>query len=183
MILRKTSKVMAGITSTALMLGISGCSTNSDSYVDTNNVTYEDTTSSSYDTDASSDYSTDTSSDYVSDTDSGYDPSTSSDIDSDTNVDSLNSDNPPDDPNCSGWDWDDEDGIWQCADSESSYYGHSYYGGRYYANKSLLYNSNDFMAYKSSSSFKGGMSSTGGTSSDPVKRSSGFGSGSNSFGG
>lgn len=70
----------------------------------------------------------------------------------------------PDDPSCDDWEWDDDDGVWECDDEYSSHYGHSYYGGRYYSSKSGLYADSSYKSYKSSSSFKGG--------------SSGFGSGS-----
>lgn len=35
----------------------------------------------------------------------------------------------PDDPSCDDWEWDDDDGVWECDDEYSSHYGHSYYGG------------------------------------------------------
>ncbi len=78
----------------------------------------------------------------------------------------------PENTGCSDWEWDYDDGVWECDDYDSHYYGHSYYGGRYYSSKSNLYKSKDYIAYKNSSSFIGG-----GT------KSSGFGSGLKSFGG
>lgn len=78
----------------------------------------------------------------------------------------------PEDLSCSDWEWDYDDGVWECDDYDSQYYGHFYYGGRYYSSKSNLYKSKDYNAYKNSSSFIGG-----------VTKSSGFGSGSKSFGG
>jgi hypothetical protein len=108
----KTKKIVAGISSTALAFGLSGCGTNS-------------------------------------------------------------ADLPPvpDDNACGDWEWDDDDGVWECDDENSSYYGHYFYGGHYYRSKSHLYKNKAFSSYKKSSSFKGG------------KASSGFGSGSRSFGG
>jgi hypothetical protein len=120
----KTSKVMVGITSTALMLGLAGCSSNSQSQ----------------------------------------------------NLPPV-----PKDSSCKDWEWDQDDGVWQCDDGGSSHYGHSYYGGHYYKTKSLLRKSKNYLAYKNSSSFKGGISASEGSSS--VKKSSGFGSGSKSYGG
>jgi hypothetical protein len=65
----------------------------------------------------------------------------------------------PDDRNCRDWDWDDEQGVWQCDDTRSTYYGHYFYGGSYYRNKSSLLKSSSYKSYKSSSSFKGGFGS------------------------
>ncbi|WP_458413381.1 aminotransferase yhxA [Schinkia sp. CFF1] len=82
----------------------------------------------------------------------------------------------PDDSSCSDWEWDMDDGVWECDDGGSSHYGHSYYRGRYYDSKSSLYKSKDYLDYKKSSSFAG-------ISDGSVKKSSGFGSGLKSFGG
>ncbi|MGN7477693.1 aminotransferase yhxA [Solibacillus silvestris] len=71
----------------------------------------------------------------------------------------------PADQSCHDWDWSEEDGVWQCDESRSGHYGSYYYGGRYYKNKSALQSNNDYANYKS------------------VQSSSGFGSGSKSFGG
>ncbi|OLS40491.1 hypothetical protein [Bacillus sp. MRMR6] len=65
----------------------------------------------------------------------------------------------PDDPSCSDWDWDDEQGVWQCDDTTSRHYGHFFYGGMFYRSKSALLNSSAYNSYKSSSSFKGGFGS------------------------
>lgn len=110
----KTKKMMVGISSTALMLGMTGCSAEENAIPD-----------------------------------------------------------PPEDSSCAEWEWDTDDGVWECEDGSSSHYGHYFYGGRYYKGKSALYASKDYAAYKSSSSFKGGTSSGG----------SGFGKGSTSSGG
>jgi hypothetical protein len=99
----KTNKVLAGITTTALMLSISGC---------------------------------------------GPDPQKRPPV--------------PKDESCRDWEWDDEDGVWQCDDSSSRYYGHSYYGGHYYSSKSLLHKSKDYHSYKKSSGFGGGSKYFGG---------------------
>ena len=87
---------------------------------------------------------------------------------------SSNADVPPKptDSNCGDWEWDDDDGAWECDDDTSSYYGHYYHGGYYYGNRSLLLNNKAYKSYKNSSSFKGG-----------VKASSGFGSGTKTSGG
>ncbi|MDQ0230776.1 hypothetical protein [Metabacillus malikii] len=76
----------------------------------------------------------------------------------------------PDDPSCDDWEWEADEGVWECDDYDSSYYGHYYYGGSYYSSKNKLTSSSSYKSYKTSSSFKGG--------------SSGFGSGkSGGFGG
>ena len=67
----------------------------------------------------------------------------------------------PDDPSCDDWEWDDDDGVWECDDLDSGYYGSSYHGGRYYSSKSDLYKSSSYKSYKTSSSFKGGSSGFG----------------------
>ncbi|WP_332650444.1 aminotransferase yhxA [Lysinibacillus sp. 54212] len=78
----------------------------------------------------------------------------------------------PTDQECRDWDWDDDDGVWVCDDSTSTYRGHYFFGGRYYKDKNSLLKSSDYMSYKNGSSFKGGS-----------QTSSGFGSGSKSYGG
>lgn len=124
----KTKKVMTGISSTALMLGLAGCGSGSP------------------------------------------DPYAAVDLPP-----------VPDDQNCMDWEWDLDDGVWECEDSNSGHYGHYYYGGKYYSSKPLLYKSKSYSSYKNSSTFKG-ISSTG-TSKSSSKVSSGFGSGSKSYGG
>lgn len=93
----------------------------------------------------------------------------------------------PQDQECSEWDWDDDDGVWECDEGSSRYYGHYYYGGHYYGSRSALFNSSAYKSYKKGSSFKGSSSSTttksGSRSTSSGKSSSGFGSGSKSFGG
>lgn len=77
----------------------------------------------------------------------------------------------PTDQSCKDWDWSEEDGVWQCDESRSGHYGAYYYGGSYYRNKSDLHSSSDYKNYKNSTNFKA------------TQSSSGFGSGSKSFGG
>nr|WP_295970040.1 hypothetical protein [uncultured Bacillus sp.] len=67
----------------------------------------------------------------------------------------------PDDPSCDEWEWDSDDGVWECDDEYSSHYGHSYYGGKYHTSKTSLHNDSSYKTYKSSSSFKGGSSGFG----------------------
>lgn len=78
----------------------------------------------------------------------------------------------PTDTQCSSWEWDYDDGVWECEDSSSRYLNHYYHGGIYYPNKTSLHKSSSFKSYKGSSNFKG-------------STSKGFGSGSksSSFGG
>lgn len=118
----KTKRMMVGITSTAMMLGLTGC----------------------------------TSAEYVEE-----------DIP-----------DPPEDTSCSDWEWDAEDGVWECDDSTSTYYRSYFYGGTYYKDKKSLYASSAYKTYKSSSSFKGSSGST-----TTTKKTSGFGNGSTSTGG
>jgi hypothetical protein len=65
----------------------------------------------------------------------------------------------PEDTACADWDWDDEQGVWQCDDNNSRYYGHFFYGGAFYRSKSSLLKSPSYKSYQSSSSFKGGFGS------------------------
>ncbi|WP_243290883.1 aminotransferase yhxA [Bacillus sp. FJAT-47783] len=83
----------------------------------------------------------------------------------------------PEDDSCTEWEWDDDDGVWECDDFDSPHYGHYYYGGRTFSSKSSLRKDSAFKSYQSSSSFKGNVGSSKSTSS-------GFGSGSKGgFGG
>ncbi|WP_243385260.1 aminotransferase yhxA [Bacillus kexueae] len=83
----------------------------------------------------------------------------------------------PEDDSCTEWEWDMDDGVWECDDIDSPHFGYLYFMGKAYKSKSSLYGSSDYKAYKGSSSFKG---STSGSTS----KSSGFGSGSKGgFGG
>lgn len=109
----KTRKVMAGITTTALTIGLAGCG------------------------------------------------SDQADIPA-----------PPNEEGCSDWEWDEDDGVWECDDRKSSYFGHYYLAGMFFANKSSLKSSAAYKSYQNSPSFKGGN-----------KTSTGFGTGTNSFGG
>lgn len=79
----------------------------------------------------------------------------------------------PQDSSCSDWEWDSEDGVWECDDSRSPYYGHFLYAGMFYSSKSLLKSSSAYKNYKNSSTFKG---------TSGKKGSTGFGSGSSSTG-
>ncbi|MBI0578859.1 hypothetical protein IEC97_15950 [Neobacillus cucumis] len=65
----------------------------------------------------------------------------------------------PDDKRCADWEWDDDQGVWQCDDTHSGYYHHYYHGGSFFKSKSALHKSSAYKSYKSSSSFKGGFGS------------------------
>lgn len=69
---------------------------------------------------------------------------------------------PPVDDNCGDWEWDEDDGVWECDDSRSSYLGYYYFAGKYFKSKSLLYANSgykDYSAkYKSSTGFGKGSS-------------------------
>lgn len=116
--MRKTQKIIAGLSSTALAFGLTGCGT-------------------------------------------------------DEQAAQPGPDEMPQDSSCAEWEWDSEDGVWECDDSRSPYYGHFFYGGIFYKTKSLLKSSSAYQNYRNSSAFKG----TG-----AQKGSSGFGSGSSSTG-
>nr|WP_233096619.1 DUF3943 domain-containing protein [Fictibacillus halophilus] len=70
----------------------------------------------------------------------------------------------PTDSECQDWEWDEDDGVYECDDTGSRYFGHYYHGGTYYKGKSSLLKSSAYKSYKSSSSFKGGGSGFGGSS-------------------
>ena len=159
-------KVMVGITSTALILGIAGCGDSS-----------QEPTTENWDNNQSS---------------SGAYSGSSSDTSTTYSEDDIPP--APEDQNCADWEWDLDDGVYQCEDGGSSYYHHYYHGGRYYSSKPELYKSADYLNYKNSSAYKGRgttVKNNGGTSTNSsagsdgstVKGSSGFGSGSKSFGG
>lgn len=67
----------------------------------------------------------------------------------------------PDDPACEEWEWDADDGVWECDDVDSPHFGHYFYGGKFFSSKKSLYNHSAYQRYKSSSSFKGGSSGFG----------------------
>lgn len=76
----------------------------------------------------------------------------------------------PEGTDCGDWEWEAEEGVWECDDYDSPHFGYFYYGGKLFSSKSSLKSSSAYKSYRSSSSFKGG--------------SSGFGSGSSGgFGG
>jgi hypothetical protein len=62
----------------------------------------------------------------------------------------------PTDAECQDWEWDYDDGVYECDDTGSRYFGHYFFGGRYFSGKSSLLNSSKYKAYKNSSGFKGG---------------------------
>ncbi|MFG6494073.1 aminotransferase yhxA [Fictibacillus sp. UD] len=69
----------------------------------------------------------------------------------------------PTDTECQDWEWDADDGVYECDDTNSRYFGSYFYGGKYYKGKSSLLKSSAYKSYKSSSSFKGGGSGFGGS--------------------
>jgi hypothetical protein len=141
----KTKKVMAGISATALMMGLVGCNNNQQAVPDRD-----------WDQDGSSPDEQDWSS-------------------------GEGQDRPPvpEGTDCSDWEWDEEDGVWECDDSRSPYFGHFFFGGMFFSNRSMLYKSNDYMNYKKSPAFKGASLDSKYKNTSP-SGSSGFGSGSRS---
>jgi len=93
----------------------------------------------------------------------------------------------PDDAACEEWEFDLDDGVWECDDIDSSYYGHYFYAGKYYKSVSSLKKSSSYKGSssttsnssinKSNSSSNSTVRSSSGSSSSTVKGSSGFGSG------
>ncbi|WP_273123817.1 hypothetical protein ACNRWW_06040 [Metabacillus sp. HB246100] len=82
----------------------------------------------------------------------------------------------PEGSDCEDWEWEADEGVWECDDDDSRYFGHYYYGGAFFPSKSKLKASSAYKSYKSSSTYKGGGKVSG--------SSSGFGSGSSGgFGG
>ncbi|MBE4909783.1 hypothetical protein IMZ08_17250 [Bacillus luteolus] len=71
----------------------------------------------------------------------------------------------PNDPECDDWEWDDEDGVWECDDRNSPRFGHFFFAGMFFASRSALRADSGFKNYKSSSSFKGGAKSGFGSGS------------------
>lgn len=67
----------------------------------------------------------------------------------------------PPDTSCNDWEWEEEDGVWRCDESTSRSYGGYYYMGRYFQNKAALQSDSGYQQQKST----------------------GFGSGSKSYGG
>ncbi|QGQ45008.1 hypothetical protein [Metabacillus sediminilitoris] len=67
----------------------------------------------------------------------------------------------PEGTDCNDWEWEDDEGVWECDDYDSSHYGYFFYGGKSYSSKSSLKSSSAYQSYKSSSSFKGGSSGFG----------------------
>jgi hypothetical protein len=55
----------------------------------------------------------------------------------------------PTDPSCKDWEWDENEGVWECDDRASSHYGAYYYGGLFFASRSLLHNNSGFKNYHS----------------------------------
>ncbi|MCP8970808.1 aminotransferase yhxA [Ectobacillus ponti] len=65
----------------------------------------------------------------------------------------------PTDPECGRYEFDYDDGVWECEDTSSSHYGHSYHGGKYYSSKSKLYSDSGYQSYRNSAAFKSGFGS------------------------
>lgn len=141
--MNNTKKIMAGISATALMMGLAGCNQQAipDREWDENDPSKDE---------------------------EGWTSGEDQDIPP-----------VPEGTNCSDWEWDSGDGVWECDDSHSPYFGHYFFGGMFFANRSLLYKSNDYMDYKKSPAFKGARLDSNYKNTSP-KGSTGFGSGSRS---
>lgn len=55
----------------------------------------------------------------------------------------------PTDPGCTEWEWESDDGVWECDDKRSPHYGGFFYAGVYYASKSKLHGSSAYKNYYS----------------------------------
>ncbi|WP_373228858.1 hypothetical protein [Cohnella sp.] len=60
----------------------------------------------------------------------------------------------PTDPGCNEWEWEADDGVWECDDKRSSYYGGFFFAGMYYMTKSKLRSNPAYKNYYSG--YKGG---------------------------
>lgn len=69
----------------------------------------------------------------------------------------------PTDSECQDWEWDEDDGVYECDDTNSRYFGYYFFGGSFFKGKSSLLKSSAYKSYKNSSSFKGGGSGFGGS--------------------
>ncbi|MWC28128.1 aminotransferase yhxA [Paenibacillus sp. MMS18-CY102] len=75
---------------------------------------------------------------------------------------------PPNDSSCNDWEWNSNQGVYECDDSSSSHYRSYYHNNRYYSSSSSLHKDSSYKSYKSTLT---------------PKKSSGFGKGSFSSGG
>lgn len=73
---------------------------------------------------------------------------------------SSNQTKAPNDPECKDWEYDNDDGVWECDDSSSNRYGHYYHGGTYYSNKDSLRKSSSYNKSSKSSGFGSGSKSS-----------------------
>ena len=67
----------------------------------------------------------------------------------------------PTDTECQDWEWDEDDGVYECDDTNSRYFGYYFFGGRYFSGTSSLLKNPKYKSYKKSSSFKGGSTGFG----------------------
>ncbi|MBY6035390.1 aminotransferase yhxA [Fictibacillus nanhaiensis] len=61
----------------------------------------------------------------------------------------------PTDTECQDWEWDEEDGVYECDDANSRFFGHYFLAGKFFKGKNSLLKSSAYKSYKNSSSFKG----------------------------
>ncbi|MDG4655725.1 aminotransferase yhxA [Ectobacillus antri] len=65
----------------------------------------------------------------------------------------------PNDSQCRDYEFDYDEGVWECDDSSSAYYRHYYYGGNRYATRSELRKDANYKKYVQSDAFKKGFGS------------------------
>lgn len=65
----------------------------------------------------------------------------------------------PDDLTCKKYEFEYDEGVWECDDKGSPYYGHYYYGGKKFASLAALRNDSNYKKYTKSSTFKKGFGS------------------------
>lgn len=65
----------------------------------------------------------------------------------------------PDDLSCREYEFDYDDGVWECDDRTSRYYGHYFYGGTWFGSRQALHAYAPYQKYKQSPQFKKGFGS------------------------
>ena len=65
----------------------------------------------------------------------------------------------PDDLSCGEYKFDYDDGVWECDDRASRYYGHYFYGGTWFGSRQALHAYAPYQKYKQSPGFKKGFGS------------------------
>lgn len=67
----------------------------------------------------------------------------------------------PEGTDCGDWEWESDEGVWECDDVDSPHFGYYFFAGRMFSSLTSLRSNSAYQNYKSSSSFKGGRSGFG----------------------